>query len=119
MRRHTGRSRHSYIQTTYCVPVYYQSHCMNEICDPVSGWSSFTITGGVLVTIFVWAMFHSRAESRRKESEHRETAELTKDNEKLVEMKKYSQFANTLKECALTIGAFALVVAIIFMALNH
>jgi hypothetical protein len=46
-------------------------------------------------------------------------AELTKDNEKLVEMNKYSKFANTLKECVLAIGAFALVVAIIFLALNH
>ena len=46
-------------------------------------------------------------------------AELTKDNEKLVELNKYSKFANTLKECVLAIGAFALVVAIIFMALNH
>ena len=46
-------------------------------------------------------------------------SELTKDNEKLVEMNKYSKFANTLKECVLAIGAFALVVAIILLALNH
>ena len=46
-------------------------------------------------------------------------SELTKDNEKLVEMNKYLKFANTLKECVLAIGAFALVVAIIFIALNH
>ena len=45
--------------------------------------------------------------------------ELTKDNEKLVEMNKYSKFANTLKECVRAIGAFALVVAIILLALNH
>ena len=75
--------------------------------------------GGVLATIFVWAMFHYRSERKEKEREHREPAELKKDNEKLVEMNKYSKFANTLKECVLAIGAFALVVAIIFLALNH
>jgi len=34
-------------------------------------------------------------------------------------MNKYSKFANTLKECILAIGAFSLVVAVIFMALAH
>ena len=38
---------------------------------------------GVLATIFVWAMFHSRAERRKKAREHQEAAELTKDNENL------------------------------------
>ena len=46
-------------------------------------------------------------------------SELTKDNEKLVKMNEYLKFANTLKECVLAIGAFALVVAIILLALNH
>ena len=46
-------------------------------------------------------------------------SELTKDNEKLVGMNRYLKFANTLKECVFAIGAFALVVAIIFMALSH
>ena len=64
-------------------------------------------------------MFHYRSERKEKEREHREPAELKKDNEKLVEMNKYSKFANTLKECVLAIGAFALVVAIILLALNH
>lgn len=90
---------------------------MNEICDHASSWSDFIITGGVLATIFVWAVFHSRAERRKKERKHREAAELTKDNEKLVEMNKYSKFANNPKECVLTIGAVALVVVLILMAL--
>jgi hypothetical protein len=74
---------------------------------------------GVLATIFVWAMFHSRAERRKKAREHQEAAELTKDNEKLVVMNKYSKFDNTVKEGVLAIGAFALVVTVIVMALIH
>ena len=44
---------------------------------------------------------------------------MKKDNEKLVEMNKYLEFANTVKEGVLAIGAFALVVTVVVMALIH
>lgn len=92
---------------------------MGDFCKHSSNWSDFIITGGVLATIFVWAMFHYRSERKEKEREHREPAELKKDNEKLVEMNKYLKFANTVKEGVLAIGAFALVVTVVVMALIH